>query len=79
MNINTPSPLIQYQINSAVQACEGRISCGAGIDEAFTWLNEELTQIYNGEILYEYEEDQSIIDAQETFEKGINADLRSLL
>lgn len=44
---------IQYQINSAIQSCEGRISTGADITEAFKWLNEEVEKIFAGEEIYE--------------------------
>jgi len=49
---------IQYQINSAVNACYARIEnsdelISVIVPNAFQWLQEELEQIYNGEILYE--------------------------
>lgn len=43
---------IQYQINSATNACHARIENGAEIHEAFQWLNTEVEQIFNGVILY---------------------------
>lgn len=42
-----------YQINSAVTACQERIENGADIGYAFALLDEELSLIYKGEIIYE--------------------------
>ena len=44
---------VQYQINSAINVCNGRIESGANIQEAFGWLQEEADQIFAGKILYE--------------------------
>jgi hypothetical protein len=44
---------VQYQINSAINVCNGRIESGANIQEAFAWLQEETDQIFAGKILYE--------------------------
>lgn len=41
-----------YQINSAVNTCNGRISCGGDVDQCFTWLQEELDAIYRGDFPY---------------------------
>lgn len=37
-----------YQINTSILDCQARISNGAGIEEAFDWLSEELEIIYAG-------------------------------
>ena len=44
---------LQYQINSAINSCQGRISCGTDVDKAFEWLQEETDQIFKGDIIYE--------------------------
>lgn len=44
---------VQYQINSAINVCNGRIESGANIQEAFAWLQEETDQIFEGKIIYE--------------------------
>jgi hypothetical protein len=43
---------MQYEINSAINCCNGRIESGANIQDAFQWLNEEVQQIYKGEYIY---------------------------
>jgi phage terminase Nu1 subunit (DNA packaging protein) len=44
------------QVIEAVNSCEGRISCGADSDQAFTWLREELAQIAAGVAVYDTSE-----------------------
>ncbi len=44
------------QVIEAVNSCEGRISCGADVDQAFQWLREELAQIAQGAALYDTSE-----------------------
>lgn len=44
---------VQYQVNSAINVCNGRIESGANVQEAFGWLQEEIDQVFEGKILYE--------------------------
>lgn len=44
--------MMQYQVNSATNVCNGRIENGANVQEAFKWLQEELDQIFQGEWIY---------------------------
>lgn len=43
---------LQYQVNSAVNVCNGRIETGANVTQAFIWLQDELDRIFVGEIIY---------------------------
>lgn len=42
----------ELQVVEAINSCEGRISSGAAIAEAFDWLREELAEIKQGKIIY---------------------------
>lgn len=48
-----PTRILQEQINSAINACEARIECGLDVEEAFKNLQDEITEIFNGHIIYE--------------------------
>lgn len=46
---------IEWQVYSAIYACQARIENGAEVNLAFTWLQNEIAQINNGEIIYDAE------------------------
>lgn len=49
---------LQYEINSAINVCNGRIENGANIEDAFEWLNDDTVRIFAGEFIYsEYPEE----------------------
>lgn len=47
---------IQYQIRSAIGACQARIENGSTESLAFDWLNAEIEHIFKGEVLYPEDE-----------------------
>lgn len=47
---------LQFQVNSAILVCEGRISNGAELVAAFKWLQEEIDQIFEGIMIYDEHE-----------------------
>lgn len=51
--MDQPIKILQEQINSAVNACEARIVCGLDLEKAFENLNDEIANIFKGNILYE--------------------------
>lgn len=59
MNAQTESELAinqAEQIYRAIDAAEARISCGADITEAFTWLKQEYTDLLKNPSLITYDD-----------------------
>lgn len=45
---------VEWQIASAISACEARIENGAEIAPAFKWLNDEVQKSFKGEYTYDF-------------------------
>ena len=43
-----------WQISTAIDACEARISNGAELSEAFKWLREEVDKAHKGNFTYDF-------------------------
>jgi hypothetical protein len=45
---------VEWQINTAICACEARIDGGSNVDVAFKWLRDEVEKAYQWQFTYEF-------------------------